>query len=172
MVSEATSLYRWHSPPRSRSSFMESWPLVIGHTGSFEHITLSVPCWWMGRVLLHLLVQFRYTAHEGNAYRQSHCNVLPTWSSDVRHWENAIHFCAALSKRNRFLYDFWSWVQGGHPMPAEGTAGWQADGWMVSWLLDVHLPWAPHWVPIFCCRLYHSLWGETTHALHCQLDVK
>ena len=34
-------------------------------------------------------------------------------------------------------------------MAADGTAGWQADCWIVGWLLDVHIPWTPHWTPIF-----------------------
>ena len=126
-------LYRWCSPLRLRSSYMECWPPAVGNTSSFEHTTLSVPCYkWAESSFIYwysLYTQFAMVTHIDRV-TVLHC--LLKFGCQ----ENVIHFCAALSKRNWSLYDFWSQVPGGHAMPADGTAGWQVDGIMVDWLLS------------------------------------
>ena len=120
-VSEITSFYRWQSPShvevfcygKSALGCLSHWltqtqhtqcPLLV-HGQSPLSSTVGIhSLWWQHTVRVTAL----------------HCLLKVRWSHARKMLYN---FCAALSKRNQFLYDFQCWVPGSCPMPADGATG-------------------------------------------------
>ena len=147
--------------PLSEVSLLSSFPLGTQLITVPQTTMPPDGSWAESSFLIHTVVMMHRVC-DGNVHRQSHVGQSAAWMI-------VIHL-PYLSKQKKSFF-----VKCCKPVIGQPTyANWwwcQLVSWLVvvqgswwwCWSLNVHihLPWAPHWVPIFsCCRCYLSLVEE------------